>query len=212
MASREAVGRRERRKREVEQRIRRAAAHLFHEKGYAEATVEEIAERADVAKGTLFNYFPRKDSLLLAVRDDEAAAVLRGLGPEDEWQGPAAVRLLRLFVAFAEATERNPQLSRVMVIEGMRSFTLECAPAPVELEVRALAERLVREAQACGEFDSGIEAGAAVSLLLAAYAMTLVEWLIVGGEERSLGDVLESRFQIIFRGLRGSVQGKGEHQ
>lgn len=58
------VGRPERKKQEVEQRIREAALALFREKGYEATTVEEIAERADVAKGTFFNYFPRMDGLL----------------------------------------------------------------------------------------------------------------------------------------------------
>jgi len=33
-------------------------------KRYEETTVEEITERADVAKGTFFNYFPSKEALL----------------------------------------------------------------------------------------------------------------------------------------------------
>jgi TetR/AcrR family transcriptional regulator, cholesterol catabolism regulator len=61
------LGRRERKKLAVERRIREAALELFREKGYEAATVEEIAERADVAKGTFFNYFPRKDTLLEAL-------------------------------------------------------------------------------------------------------------------------------------------------
>ena len=54
------LGRRERKKLETRQRISTAAFALFVERGYEATTVEAIAERADVAKGTVFNYFPQK--------------------------------------------------------------------------------------------------------------------------------------------------------
>lgn len=62
-------GRRERRRAETQQRIMGAAMELFHTRGYAETTVEDITEAADVGKGTFFNYFPTKDAVLLAIFD-----------------------------------------------------------------------------------------------------------------------------------------------
>ncbi|MEM8598804.1 MAG: TetR/AcrR family transcriptional regulator [Bacteroidota bacterium] len=48
-----------------------AATALFAEKGYASATLDEVAERAEFGKGTLYNYFPGgKEELLFAVFDD----------------------------------------------------------------------------------------------------------------------------------------------
>jgi AcrR family transcriptional regulator len=62
-------GRRERRRAETQQRIMSAAMEMFSTRGYAETTVEDITEAADVGKGTFFNYFPTKDALLLAIFD-----------------------------------------------------------------------------------------------------------------------------------------------
>ncbi len=62
-------GRRERRRAETQQRIMGAAMGMFSTRGYAETTVEDITEAADVGKGTFFNYFPTKDALLLAIFD-----------------------------------------------------------------------------------------------------------------------------------------------
>ncbi|MGE0406009.1 MAG: TetR/AcrR family transcriptional regulator [Candidatus Korobacteraceae bacterium] len=61
------LGRRERRRVETLNRILAAAMRLFGERGYAETTVEEITEAADVGKGTFFNYFPTKDAVLMAI-------------------------------------------------------------------------------------------------------------------------------------------------
>jgi len=47
-----------------------AAADIFSQKGFAGATVREIAARAGVAEGTLYNYFGGKREILQAVADE----------------------------------------------------------------------------------------------------------------------------------------------
>src|SRR4030088_3695915 len=58
--------RRQRRSAETRERLFRSALDLFAQKGFAETTVEDITEAADLGKGTFFNYFPSKDHILLA--------------------------------------------------------------------------------------------------------------------------------------------------
>jgi AcrR family transcriptional regulator len=50
-----------------EQQILEAALKVFSGKSFAEATTAEIAQEAGVAEGTLYNYFPSKRELLVAV-------------------------------------------------------------------------------------------------------------------------------------------------
>jgi TetR/AcrR family fatty acid metabolism transcriptional regulator len=59
--------RRERLKREREERILDSAASVFAQKGFHQATIREIAEAADVADGTIYNYFDNKYDLLVAI-------------------------------------------------------------------------------------------------------------------------------------------------
>lgn len=61
------VSRRERLKREREGRILEAAAAVFARKGFHQATIREIAELADVADGTIYNYYANKRDLLMAM-------------------------------------------------------------------------------------------------------------------------------------------------
>ena len=51
------------------QRLLNAALHVFVRHGYERATVEQIATRARVSKGTAYNYFADKRALYLAVVD-----------------------------------------------------------------------------------------------------------------------------------------------
>ena len=59
--------RRERLKREREDRILDAAAEVFATKGFHQATIREIALAADVADGTIYNYFTDKADLLIGI-------------------------------------------------------------------------------------------------------------------------------------------------
>jgi AcrR family transcriptional regulator len=56
---------RERNKQKVTQRIVAAAMELFKARGCQQTTMDDIADKAEISRGTLFNYFPSKDALLL---------------------------------------------------------------------------------------------------------------------------------------------------
>lgn len=57
----------DRRKRELRERILRAASALFIARGAGSVSMDEVAEAADVARRTLFNHFSGKDELLYEV-------------------------------------------------------------------------------------------------------------------------------------------------
>lgn len=56
---------RERNRQRIYRRIVDAAFELFRTAGYDATTMDAIAEKAEVSRGTLFNYFPTKDTLLM---------------------------------------------------------------------------------------------------------------------------------------------------
>ncbi|ABR48077.1 transcriptional regulator, TetR family [Alkaliphilus metalliredigens QYMF] len=60
------MNRRERKKEETKSKLIREAMDLFKKKDFKNTTMEEIAEIADVSKGTLYNYFQDKESILSA--------------------------------------------------------------------------------------------------------------------------------------------------
>ena len=70
------LGRRERSKRDKRERILAAARELFAEHGVGGVTTQQIADRADVAIGTLFLYASTKAELLIMVQNDKFAAAI----------------------------------------------------------------------------------------------------------------------------------------
>ncbi len=65
------LSRRERERKRRRRAMLEAAQAVFAEKGYARATIDEIAERAEFGKGTLYNYFEGgKEAILFAIFDE----------------------------------------------------------------------------------------------------------------------------------------------
>ncbi|UBU09211.1 TetR/AcrR family transcriptional regulator [Nonomuraea gerenzanensis] len=104
-------------------RILEAAAHVFAEYGYAAGTTNRIAERARVSIGSLYQYYPNKDAILLELvrghLDSGAAESARRQAEEL----PGTVEgLMRVFVQAAIANHlEDPRLLRVMVEQAPRS-------------------------------------------------------------------------------------------
>ena len=63
--------RRELNKRKCRARILKSSRKLFSTKGYENTTIEDVAQRSEVSKATLYNYFPNKESLLIGIAEEE---------------------------------------------------------------------------------------------------------------------------------------------
>ena len=72
---------RERKQRATRERLLAVAQTLFAQRGYDGTTMDDIAADADVSRATAFNYFPRKEQLLLALIGACPAAIGEGLPP-----------------------------------------------------------------------------------------------------------------------------------
>ena len=72
----------ERKQRAARERIERAAAELFAERGYAKVSVSDIAERAEVGRTTFFRHFGDKQEVVFAREEALLQALTAGrLGP-----------------------------------------------------------------------------------------------------------------------------------
>lgn len=70
---------RQERSRLTVERILDAAARIFQEEGYAGATTNEIADEAQVSVGSLYQYFPNKDAILVELTRRHIGTATEGL-------------------------------------------------------------------------------------------------------------------------------------
>jgi AcrR family transcriptional regulator len=205
-------GRRERKKEETKRRIFVAALQLFHDKGFEHTTVDEITERADVAKGTFFNYFPRKESVLAYLSEEWLERVEEQAAQKHLL---AADRITGFFVAVASAYGENRTLAHLVVHAGMQQmFCSEDVQSRGRLV--SLVKDAVSEGQASGEFRGDIEPGAIFLALGAAFMGTLFWWVghehpgevDVPRDEARLEDIIRAQLRLAFDGIRAAPGGR----
>ncbi|MGC3966433.1 MAG: TetR/AcrR family transcriptional regulator [Pirellulales bacterium] len=103
----------ERRRREILD----AAAKLFAEKGYGHADTQDLADRLDVSKGTIFRYFPSKRELF-------EASVIHGLerlqtAVDSEVAGVSDPldMLLAAMTAYLRFFDASPEVVELLILE-----------------------------------------------------------------------------------------------
>jgi len=196
----QSLSRRERKKLETRQALSEAALALFREKGYRATTVEEITERADVAKGTFFNYFSSKEMLL----DDLAKwhiGQLRAALDVSQGAPTSPVARVKLFMGLIHKdVGRDIHLYRRAFASHLRHVGSDSEQT--KREMFGFLTELVDEAQACGEIRDDLDAALIGDLLRMAYFRGVRTSLDAGG---SLPPVegFEHAVDILMDGLAG---------
>ncbi|MFM2088223.1 MAG: hypothetical protein RLZZ237_3092 [Pseudomonadota bacterium] len=154
---------RENKKRETRQRISDVATGLFFERGYDAVTVDEIAVAAQVSKMTIFNYFARKEELILDREDDlkllpfrqalrsrpagqAPLAALRALVQEMHQQKHAMCHVSSQAVDWWAVVEASPALKarlRELADEAAEELAIELGGADPDASTRLMAGMIV---------------------------------------------------------------------
>jgi AcrR family transcriptional regulator len=116
-AGKRTVGARERRKTATRERIRAAASELFARRGYGAATMRQIAKRAHVGLGTLFNYAEDKRDLVFLIFNEELNATTDVALAAPRPGQPLADQLLAVFAVHYRWLAEQPALARILLQE-----------------------------------------------------------------------------------------------
>ena len=123
---------RERNKQRIIQRIQEAAFELFRTVGYEQTTMEEIAEKAETSRGTLFNYFPTKSSLWLPfLKQRYVERVQPEVTVYIDTHPPTLQALRFLFTRIYEHIFRFPEMDRAL--QALQQEVLQPHPPSADI-------------------------------------------------------------------------------
>jgi len=111
------VGTREKKKLATRERIRAAASDLFARRGYGAATMRQIAKRAHVGLGTLFNYAEDKRDLVFLIFNEELNATTDVALAAPRTRDAPLDQLMAVFRAHYRWLATQPELSRILLQE-----------------------------------------------------------------------------------------------
>src|SRR3954449_3969079 len=110
----------ERRKARTTTAILDAAERHFLERGFQDAKVDEIAQEADVAVGSVYNHFGSKEGLYRASLERSLALFDTYMSEEPQQEGPALEQLLELGGRVARFGRERPGHLRMLVLPHPR--------------------------------------------------------------------------------------------
>lgn len=177
-----------RRKELTRRRLLEAADALFSARGFEATTVEEIAEAADVAKGTFFNYFESKEWLLGELIHGHLEALFDAPAPPDV---PVSERLRFLFRAMLRELKPYRHISRQMFAMALSRPQPETALCDHTTPSQAIAA-LIHQGQDEGLFRTDIAADTATMLLGSFFFRIL---MLESWEQENVPDSLEMRLE-----------------
>ena len=100
-----------------------ATTHILVEEGYDKANTNRIAERAGISIGSLYQYFPNKESLMTALMDQHAQEMAELVGTKLDrlFDSPLKIAIPEIITAVVAAHGINPRLHQVLSEEIPRS-------------------------------------------------------------------------------------------
>ena len=175
---------------------------MFAEKGFFTARVADIADRAEVADGTVYLYFKNKEEILMTAIHTAFDAFMSLARTELKKLDDPAERLRRLAFLHLEALGANRNLAVVFQMELRQStrFLSEFSHHHM-IEYLSLVREAITEGQAKGIFRRGMNDKYAANCFFGALDEMVTSW-VLSENEYPLSHVADAVVDIFLNGMR----------
>ena len=186
------------------QRILDAAVAVFAEKGFFSSRVSDIADRADVADGTVYLYFKSKDEILMTAINTAFDAFMSLARTELKKLSDPGERLRRLAFLHLDAMGSNRNMAVVFQMELRQStrFLSEFSHHHM-IEYLGLVREAILEGQATGLFRQEMSDKFAANCFFGALDEMVTSW-VLSEHEYKLSNVADVVVDIFLNGMRTS--------
>ncbi|MBX5450219.1 TetR/AcrR family transcriptional regulator [Thermogemmatispora sp.] len=189
--------------------ILNVAEEVFEERGYHETTMDEIAARCGMAKGTLYQHFPGgKDELITALfaRHLEHFAHAVAQAPSAASTARGRLRYILEYV-YLERSGLHARLLQLLTYGGDLRQTLKERLHPRLAQISAAIRALLEQGQHSGEFRATLS----TDLLLQTFMHLLLfnkYQPVLEREHLSPENLVEQVAQIFFDGIASDTSGE----
>jgi len=198
-ASAESADRRTRRSAETRERLFHAAMRMFAEKGFAEATVEDITNAADVGKGTFFNYFPSKEHILIAFSDMQLGKLERFVEVARNGKGPMRAFFRTMSQQMTSEPAKKPDVMRALLQANLSSVSVRELMRERNTRGERLLAEIVQIGQERGEFRRDVSALEMARVFRQMTFGTILLWSVYGDD--SLAERIDRAIDILWTGF-----------
>jgi TetR/AcrR family transcriptional regulator, cholesterol catabolism regulator len=196
------------RRKRRDQEVIDAAAKVFYERGYADASVQDVADELGILKGSLYHYIETKEDLLFRLLEelhDDVQAILEEVAAEE---GLEPLERLALYV-------RKQVLFDVENLPRVAVYYNDYQRLSPERRAQIVARRrvheryvteLIEQAQRAGDANSELDARLLSNFIHGAFIWTY-RWYRPGGKI-SREKVADTCAAFVLDGVRGTIPAK----
>lgn len=170
------LGRRERRKLEVRNRILEAATELFRAQGVDGTKVHEICARADVAHKTFFNHFASKRALLREISQVGVEELLIDLEDVRKARISSRQRIRLFFEQIADNADAAGPLQRELLTEMVHVIHETGAEHEHSRQLHDAFGAIVHEGLSAGDLTTRHAADTLTDMLMGSFYVLMFNW------------------------------------
>jgi AcrR family transcriptional regulator len=173
---------------------------LFARKGFAETTVEDITNAADLGKGTFFNYFPSKEHILLAFGEMQFGKLQAAFDEMRSKNVPVPVFMRSLGPRMTQEPIRNPAMIRIL-LQAFLTDDSKVREPMLELQNRVIGihTEMIRIGQGRGEIRTDLPPEVIANVFRQTIFGTLLIWTL--HSDSTLLSRMENAFEVLWSGL-----------
>ncbi|MFH1139791.1 MAG: TetR/AcrR family transcriptional regulator [Pseudomonadota bacterium] len=159
-------------------RVLTAAEVVFSENSFSRTTISEVAQRAQVAEGTIYEYFKNKEDLLLSVAEKRFEEHLRGLSGIFEITGPLR-KLRRLIRYHFMLYLTNRRFLKIFLTQILFNLGFYSSPAYARFrDYLSVFDEIIEEGKADGSFRPEVDARVFKNVFIGAFSHMAIRWLL----------------------------------
>ena len=164
---------------EKRKRILGAAATVFAREGFYNAKMEDVANEAGVAHGTVYLYFGSKDDLLISIFRENLSELVEYVRSETQKERNAEDKLRRMISLQIELIETNPELTALLLVEFPQTGRFLSSDAMDELVVyMGMIVDILKQGVVEKVFDDSIDVNAVATVIYAGIQGIATRWIL----------------------------------
>jgi AcrR family transcriptional regulator len=179
------------------------AATILAEKGYHDTSMDEIALRVGIAKGTLYLQFPSKDDLVIALFEREISVFQQAVIEVATQPGSARNRLEQILrLAHAVRSQRPQLFLSLYASKGVREglFEKKLSGSERMTQLTASIRSILEEGKTAGEFTAKIPTTVMLTVFLGLLS-TRHDKPLTAEDQLSVAEFIDYVGQIYFEGI-----------
>lgn len=191
---------RESRKKELKEQLFLQALQLFHEKGYEQVTVQEITAKCGIGKGTFFNYFAKKEDILLYLGESQIDLLQQSIEKHRDIDDPKEQMMLVLDDLLLHFSSHS-ELMKLATMEIIKSASLANKESKSVQQLHLQLASMIDHAKKNGKLHSRWESDVIATTIVGVYFQTILSWTLLEVQYTTLSESFRKQLEVVWEGI-----------